>query len=326
MSSIDLLDISHWNGIADRKLIPDIPIVHKVCEGGKPDKTWADRRQWIAQHNEICGGYIVLWPERKGKITLVDQLEFYAEQIETVWRPGFITQLDIEPWDYLSEDQDPDPDEVVAAYRWYEREFGRPPLVYVNPRQLPGHLPYIRREIPDALLWEPHYGKSGEASAIKNGAVLHQWTSKAPVPGFTGGVDANTILRHDELRRAAGLNQPAPTPGGPPSKPKPQPAPQPSPTPTPPKEDDDMTEFLTFHDTEHDPTPEQIKPGVHPVFATAGDTAVVWVSPEQYRLHGHPKPRAVGRGAARARVLVGEIDGGNPQFADVAAMFDRVIQ
>ena len=100
----------------------------------------------------------------------------------------------------------------------------------------------------------------------------------------------------------------------------PTPAPTPQPIdPQPPTEDDMPTEFLTFH-----ADPKSPGAGPCPVFATVGSAAVVWVSPEMFALHGSPTPRPVGKQAAAARVLLGDIDNGNPRWDAAAAMFDRI--
>lgn len=209
----DLLDISHHNTISSWDAIPPLPIVHKVCEGGRADGEFAARMPRIKDRTEEFGGYVVLWPNRPGKISIADQMAAYIGLMEPFWDTGAFTQLDCEPWEYLTGRDRVNAAEIVEAHAIHVAAFERPPSVYINPRQMPGVIEEVRESIPDVVFWEPHYGDGGHASAIQNRATLHQWTSSFPCPGFAAGIDANEILDHDELDRVCGLsNAPAPTP------------------------------------------------------------------------------------------------------------------
>lgn len=204
---IDLLDISHHNTITDWADVPTIPIVHKVCEGGKADRQFAARMPIIESRTELFGGYVVLWPNRPGKISIADQMAAYFELMDPFWRDGCITQLDVEPWDYLTGRDRCNPDEVREAAALHDAHYGPGRfLMYMNPRQMPTEFAQLR----DMPLWEPHYGSGGAEVAKRNGAIVHQYTSTAQVSGFQYGIDANRVFDWDALNRIANIGQSRP--------------------------------------------------------------------------------------------------------------------
>lgn len=193
----DVFDISHHNGkgrdgsdIIDWDQVPAVPIVHKVNEGTFVDPLVLDRLPIIADRHERFGGYTVLIVSRS---TIAEQVERFVSIMSLYWRAGACTQLDVEPWPQYP--RPVDAGEIVEAHDLIERELGRAPAFYFNPRTMPGVLEQVRRYRPDIALWEPHYGVAGPDIAARNGAVLHQWTSSYAADGFHGaGIDANTIL------------------------------------------------------------------------------------------------------------------------------------
>ena len=212
MNRADLFDLSHHNGTAggediiDWDLFPTAPVVHKVNEGTFVDPVVSDRLPIISQRMLMFGGYTVLIVSRS---TIREQIERYVDVIGPYWRPGAITQLDVEPWPNAY----PRPvevDEIVEAHDVHVELLGRPPMLYLNPRQMPGVLDKVRAQLPDIGLWEPHYGGFGQQSARRNRAVIHQWTSQYVAPGCPGGIDANTILDADALFDLAGYEDTTP--------------------------------------------------------------------------------------------------------------------
>lgn len=204
----DVFDISHHNGkrdgrdVIDWYHVPDVPIVHKVNEGSWIDPLVERRLPIIADRCERFGGYTVLIVSRS---TIAEQVERYVDVIRPYWRPGAVTQLDVEPWDQY--DRPVDAGEIVEAHDLLERELGRAPALYLNPRQMPGVLEQVRAMRPDVALWEPHYGTGGHLSAVRNRAVLHQWTDSYAADGFHGaGIDANTILDPAAWDRLCGID------------------------------------------------------------------------------------------------------------------------
>ena len=169
----------------------------------------------MEQRHERFGGYTVLIVSAS---SIRKQLDIYHQHMAPFWRAGACTQLDVEPWAQYN--RPVNAEEVVDAYDYHIELFGREPMLYINPRQMPGVLEEVRAYRPDIILWEAHYGRTGELVARSNQATLHQYTSKYPAPGFTNGIDANTILRPADWDRACGLTD-VPIPVQPPIIPPP---------------------------------------------------------------------------------------------------------
>ena len=206
MATVDVFDISHHNTIESWAEVDDVPIVHKVNEGTAVDRKVIGRMPTIAGRHEQFGGYTVLI---KSASSIRKQLEIYERVMGPHWRAGAMTQLDVEPWERYS--RPVNADEIIEAHSIHVGMFGRAPALYINPRQMPGVLEEVRAEIPDVVLWEPHYGHDGRRVAMSNRATIHQWTSKYQAAGFTGGIDANEILLDQNWAKVCGLNL-APTP------------------------------------------------------------------------------------------------------------------
>jgi len=219
---IDIIDIADHNEITDRDLIPPVPIIHKANEGFDLDNQWVKRRDWIADRTPIFGAYTVILPgDRGGKTsTIRDQFETFARMIDPVWQPGMIAMIDWEAWMVTTPRGPvhrygrPASAAEVVEFEWRFRErFGRLPAVYANPNETgmraeldgwfaawPGNRRYVNANY------------STDADAIRLGAVMHQWTSRAVVPGFARRVDANTVLNGTAIRELAGLTSPEPNP------------------------------------------------------------------------------------------------------------------
>ena len=225
MNRPDVFDISHHNTITDWSKVEDVPIVHKVNEGTAIDRKVIERLPIIADRHEQFGGYTVLIVSGS---SIRKQMEIYERVMGRHWRAGAMTQLDVEPWERYA--RPVNAEEIVEAHDIHIEMFGRAPALYINPRQMPGVLQQVRAERPDVPLWEPHYGPGGHDSAMANRATLHQWTSRYQSPGFTSGIDANTILLAQNWAKLCGLNL------------KPTPAPEPPPEP----EGDDMSTAIIW--------------------------------------------------------------------------------
>lgn len=191
MRRADLLDISHHNTVTSWADVPAVPIVHKVNEGTSVDTRFAERMPVLEDRGERFGGYTVLISQ--SRLGIAGQVERYAELMAPFWRVGACTQLDVEPWPRYNPPA-VDAGDIVLAYDTHVDALGRPPALYINPRQMPGVLEQVRAHRPDVVLWEAHYGAGGHASAVANRAAIHQWTSRYAAPGFTAGIDANELL------------------------------------------------------------------------------------------------------------------------------------
>lgn len=200
---MDLLDISHHNPITSWDDVPDIPIVHKVNEGTAIDRRVRERLPIIAARHELFGGYTVLIVSRS---SIRKQIETYASIMEPFWRDGAITQLDIEPWEGYS--RPVSTDEIMEAGAVHDELFGPGRyLAYINPNQLPRQYDELHRSgWLDDKLWLPNYSRTGPDQARARGAVVHQYTSRASVPGFQSGIDANKVYKPDVLRSVARLD------------------------------------------------------------------------------------------------------------------------
>lgn len=201
---MDLIDISHHNSITGWDQVPTVPIVHKVNEGTAIDRQVRARLPRIAERTEVFGGYTVLIVSAS---SIRRQLEIYADVMEPYWRDGAFTQLDIEPWDRY-----PRPvstEEIVEAGAVHDEIFGPGRFAaYINPNQLPRQFAELDRAgWLTGRLWLPDYSADGAEQAERRGAVIHQYTSSARVPGFVAGIDANRVLDRAALERLTNLQE-----------------------------------------------------------------------------------------------------------------------
>jgi hypothetical protein len=206
---LDLLDISHHNTITDWDLVPDVPIVHKVNEGNAVDRQVLNRMPIIESRTTIFGGYTVLIVSGS---SIRQQVERYADIMEPFWRPGAFTQLDIEPWERY--ERPVSTEEIIEAGEVHDELFGPGRFTaYINPNQLPKQYDQLHRSgWLRNRLWLPNYSKDGPKQAVTRRAVVHQYTSRATVPGFTAGIDANKVYNWDALRSIAGISTPTTPP------------------------------------------------------------------------------------------------------------------
>jgi len=225
MPRVDAIDISHHNTLttAGFDALPDSVRMccHKINEGRALDREFARRMPAIAASFEMFGGYTVLLPEGPGRSTIRQQIEIYAGSIERWWRPGALTQLDVELWNGRYE-RPVSVAEILEAADHHERLLGRRPLVYINPREMPAQFaPWHARPDRDPF-WEPYYDptapwKFGHPS--DRDAAIWQWSSTWSTPAFTSGIDANEILDWSAVETCAGVDVASDPPPPPPVPP-----------------------------------------------------------------------------------------------------------
>lgn len=219
--SADLYDISRHQVTVDWSKVDPVPIVHKVNEGRAVDGRWRERAPIIAGRHRIFGGYTVLIVSAS---TIRQQIEYYAREVEPVWRDGAFTQLDVEPW--ASYSRPVNADEILEAADHHDRLLGPDRCsVYINPNQMPGTFQaWYTANRGARPLWLPNYSPGGATQAARWKAAIHQYTSSYKAPGFAQLIDANAVLAWAELERICNLDQPPPAP--------------------PPEEDVDMAKIL----------------------------------------------------------------------------------
>lgn len=202
----DLLDISRYQVTIDWRLVPDVPIVHKVNEGKAIDAAFVGRAPIISGRHRMWGGYTVLIVSAS---TIRQQVEMYARHVEPWWRDGAFTQLDVEPWPgrYL---RPVNADEIAEAAAVHDELLGGDRVsVYINPNQMPGTFQeWYTANRGHRPLWLPNYSAGGATQAARWKAALHQYTSTAKVPGFSQSVDANAVLSWADVERICHLTPP----------------------------------------------------------------------------------------------------------------------
>ena len=206
----DLYDISRYQASIDWKLVPDVPIVHKVNEGKAIDPTFVGRAPIISSRHRIWGGYTVLIVSAS---TIRQQIEMYARHVEPWWRDGACTQLDVEPW--LGRYPRPvNCDEILEAAAVHDELLGADRCsVYINPNQMPGTFQqWYTANRGRRPLWLPNYSPGGATQAARWKAAIHQYSSTQRAPGFAQLVDANDVLSWAELERICNLDKPKPAP------------------------------------------------------------------------------------------------------------------
>jgi GH25 family lysozyme M1 (1,4-beta-N-acetylmuramidase) len=206
----DGIDVSHHQWPVAWHLVPDYRLMTvKLTDGtAYPADKLAKHVQMFEAMRDQGARWIGTYHWLRANTTAWAQADYFTSTLVDRLgglRPGELVQLD---WERTPGFPDPSVAQVEAWCDRVEENLGRQCVIVYSSDWVPGFLAWRGRN-PGRPLWYANYNLSsspqgGQAECARYSADVWQWTSKASVPGISGGVDMNAVLVPAVLDRLTG--------------------------------------------------------------------------------------------------------------------------